>query len=110
MPPRARNGPVIPQLAEPSAPSPPSLPTQWPRSRPLTRTDTHQDSEHFDLENVSGSDEEEEGPRGDGARDAVLTSVEDGSMNDPDAILMKGKSTAADIHYFFNRSGLVTIC
>jgi len=81
-------------------------------SHPQPSTNAHQDSKYFDLDNVSGSDDDdvaEQGQSDNGPCDVVSTPVVNVSINNLEAVPTKDKSSAADIHYFFDRTGPITI-
>ena len=77
-----------------------------------TQTGTLQDEEQFDLDDVSGSEEDYEPPRSNHRTDANPTPQggnNHNQINDPDAAPLP-KTTAYDIHHFFDKSGEKVVC
>jgi hypothetical protein len=79
---------------------------------PAQRSGTHtrpQDEDQFDLDAVSGSEDES-----DHGRDANPTALGESSrdhiqVNDPDTVSLP-KTAALDIRYFFDKSGDSAVC
>ena len=86
-----------------------------PRHIP-TRPNTPQDKEHFDLHDVSGSEDDYVASavsQSDGSTHAKSTAREGDDpcrVNDPDAGIDSGPKATADIRYFFDKSGEKRIC
>ncbi len=80
-----------------SSPELDEAPTPQPHPRTNMRVSTLQDREHFNLGDVSGSDS-----------DAPTTQGGKNVINDPDGPMPN--TAAADIHYFFDKSGDSSVC
>ncbi len=97
--------------ATPSQPSLPSGPTLWVQPREPTIAP----EESFDLNDVSGSDDNNNNSANDptdhSCNHVKATTAEraDLRVNNPDLLAPKMKS-AADIHYFFEKCGNKMVC
>ena len=108
-----RNPKAVPPRDEPTG-NPDSASARRSRSHThvRTRAGTLQDEELFDLDAVSGSEDDSEPVRNDHGSDVNSTAERGDSpirVNDPDAIALP-KSAAGDIRHFFDRSGDKVVC
>jgi hypothetical protein len=102
---------AVPPQDEPTAPR---ARTQRSRTRvkPETKTSTLQDEEQFNLDAISGSEDDHEPLQGDHDYDADSPAQGENSgdhVNDPDAAPMP-KVIARDILYFYDKSGDKVVC
>jgi hypothetical protein len=108
-----RNRQAVPPQAEPPAPRgignpPDNAPAQRSRTRVQATTATLEDGEEFDLENVSDSEDDYEPMRSNHGHGTNPTAQGE-DINDPDTTPLP-KTAAADIRYFFDKSGDKVIC
>lgn len=102
---------AVPPQDEPTAPS---APTRRSRTRVQleTKTSILQDEEQFDLDAISGSEDDYAPPHSDHGSDANSTAQVENTgdhVNDPDTAPVP-KSTAHDILYFYDKSGDKVVC
>jgi hypothetical protein len=110
MAPRNRQA-VPPQVELPTLTETNNPPDNAPARRSRTRTQTTgtlQDGEEFDLDNISGDEDDYEQLPSDHGCD-VDSPARGGHVNDPDAAPLP-KTTAMDIRHFFDKSGDKVIC
>ena len=107
-----RNRQAAPKVEPPTGTgNPDSVPARRSRTRVQTRAGSLQDEEQFDLDAISGSEDDYEPPCGDHGCDANSTAqgeVSRNRVNDPDTTLPK--TTANDIHHFFDKSRDTVVC
>jgi len=92
-----RNRQIVSSDSEPSSPS---LPAPLSQPDADTQASNLQDREVFNLDNVSGSDSDHSRP---------ATATTPGEINDPGAPTLP-KTAAADIRYFFDKTGEKAVC
>ena len=84
--------------------------TQQSRSRAQTKTGALQDEDLFNLNAISGGEDNYEPVDHDGDADPTAGRGDIRiQLNDPDAVPMP-KSTASDIHYFFKKTKQSIVC
>ena len=92
--------------------NPDSAPACRSRTRVKTKAGSLQDEEQFDLDAISGSEDDYKPPCDDHRGDANFTAqgeISRNYVNDPDTIPLP-KTTANDVHYFFDKSREKVIC
>jgi hypothetical protein len=103
-------------------PRPPTDASQTRRARTRAHVANHVEGESFDLSDISGSDDDDDthvtyNPADDSShtnpphnRDVARTSqTTDARVNDP-SLLPPKMSTAADVHYFFEKEDDKMVC
>lgn len=118
MPPRRPPQASLPTKAVttvPREPQPDSAPTRRPARNRRQASEAaleEEEGEHFDLTQVSGSDDDDESiqPAHRSSTQAVATTVqgERNQINDPTVSL--SSNAALDVHYFFEKIGDQNIC
>ena len=109
-----RNRKAVPPQVEPptGTGNPDSAPARRSRTHVQTKTGTLQDEEQFDIDAISGSEDDSEPPCGDHGCDANSTAQggkSSNQVNDPDTV-PSSKKAANDIRHFFDKSGNKVVC